>query len=251
MHSCCRPTSAFDGASGVIKENHLTILCRIPIYINMKDSIASKLVFGFDRLAAAQRSDQWSQAGTVGLNPTQILVLEYVVSRYVLGVRVKNIASYLGVSQPTATDTVVALERKGLVEKKQDPQDGRATFVQITKAGRATLKALSQTTLATETAFAQLEPQEQADLLVLQIKLIRQLQQSGAIPAQRICVSCQYFKPYSHSDALKPHHCAFVDAAFGDRDIRLDCHDHETAEQSVQATTWQKFTKAADHQAKP
>lgn len=210
----------------------------------LQDSIKRKLVFGFDRLAAALRTDQWSQAGAVGLNPTQILALEYVASRYAQGVRIKNIAEHLGVSQPTATDTIVALERKGLIEKKPDAKDARATSVLVTKQGSATLTSLAGAMLATETALSRLEPEEQADLLLLQIKLIRLLQQAGAIPAQRVCVSCQYFKPYSYSDALKPHHCAFVNAAFGDRDLRLDCHDHETAEASVQATTWQKFTKS-------
>ncbi|MER3418788.1 MAG: MarR family transcriptional regulator, partial [Chloroflexota bacterium] len=27
----------------------------------------------------------------------------------------------------------------------------------------------------------------------------------------------------------RPHHCAFVDAPFGDRSIRLDCPDHAPA----------------------
>jgi DNA-binding MarR family transcriptional regulator len=211
----------------------------------LQDSITRKLVFGFDRLAAALRSDQWSRAGAVGLNPTQILALEYVASRDEHGVRIKNIAEQLGVSQPTATDTIVSLERKGLIEKKPDKKDARATAVLVTREGRAMLASLAKTTLATETAFSQLETNEQADLLLLQIKLIRLLQQVGAIPAQRMCASCQYFKPYIYSDALKPHHCDFVNAAFGDRDLRLDCHDHEKAEASVQATTWQKFTESS------
>jgi DNA-binding MarR family transcriptional regulator len=211
----------------------------------LQESIIHKLVFGFERLAAVLRTDQWSQAGAVGLNPTQILALEYVASRDTQGVRIKNIAEQLGVSQPTATDTIVALERKGMIEKKLDPKDARATTVLLTKEGRAMLAPLAKETLATETAFSQLETNEQADLLLLQIKLIRLLQQAGAIPAQRMCVSCQYFKPYTYSDALKPHHCAFVNAAFADRDLRLDCHDHETAEASVQATTWQKFTESS------
>ena len=115
----------------------------------LQDSIKRKLVFGFDRLAAALRTDQWSQAGAVGLNPTQILALEYVASRYAQGVRIKNIAEHLGVSQPTATDTIVALERKGLIKKKPDAKDARATSVLVTKQGSATLTSLAGAMLAT------------------------------------------------------------------------------------------------------
>jgi hypothetical protein len=32
-----------------------------------------------------------------------------------------------------------------------------------------------------------------------------------------------------HPEAAEPHHCAFVDAPFGNRALRLDCAEHEQA----------------------
>jgi hypothetical protein len=42
-----------------------------------------------------------------------------------------------------------------------------------------------------------------------------------------MCVTCACFQPHRHAEAAAPHHCDFVDAAFGDAALRIDCVDHE------------------------
>lgn len=56
--------------------------------------------------------------------------------------------------------------------------------------------------------------------------IIRTLQEQNTIPVSKMCVTCHYFNPnvYDHPD--HPHHCNFVNAPFGDRDLRLDCPEH-------------------------
>ena len=207
--------------------------------------LARRLRDGLDRLGAALRAEQWSAAGAVGLNPTQSHVLAFLAGRGGAGVRVKEIAAQLGVSQPTATDSIAALERKELIRKLPDPQDARATAICITSAGRDLLQAIGLAASATEAALGDLSPAEQAHLLLMVVKLIRSLQRSGAIPLQRLCVTCRHFRPFAHPDAVDPHHCAFVNAAFGDRHLRLDCSEHEQADPAVQAATWTAFGKGS------
>jgi len=76
-------------------------------------------------------------------------------------------------------------------------------------------------------------------------RVIRALQEARAIPVQRICVTCRHFRPHVHDDATAPHHCAFVDAAFGDAGLRLDCTDHEGATGQDRARKWARFDPAA------
>ena len=52
-------------------------------------------------------------------------------------VRISALAAASGVSQPSMTELVGRLEREGLVTRLSDPQDGRATLVDITASGRA------------------------------------------------------------------------------------------------------------------
>jgi DNA-binding MarR family transcriptional regulator len=203
--------------------------------------ISRRIRDGIDRIGAVLRADQWSAAQTVGLSPTQNSILAFLAGRGDAGMRVKEIATHLGVSQPSATDSIAALERKQFVQKISDQNDARAIGVSITLAGRAILKAAGMVTAATDNALAALTISEQTDLLLLLTKIMRHLQIAGSVPVQRMCVSCAYFRPNIHSGADHPHHCAFVNAAFGDRDLRIDCGDHKTADPATQATTWMAF----------
>ena len=51
--------------------------------------------------------------------------------------RLTELASSTGVSQPAMTQLVGRMEREGLVVRLIDPEDARATLVEITEAGRA------------------------------------------------------------------------------------------------------------------
>jgi hypothetical protein len=59
--------------------------------------------------------------------------------------------------------------------------------------------------------------------------MIGALQQRGEIPVSRMCPTCRFFRPHVHDDPVRPHHCAFVDAPFGDAQLRIECDDHEDA----------------------
>jgi hypothetical protein len=56
-----------------------------------------------------------------------------------------------------------------------------------------------------------------------------------------MCVTCKYFRPNVHPDKRAPHHCAFIDAAFGDEALRLDCAEHEQAGAAESARLWNEF----------
>lgn len=204
--------------------------------------LPDRLRDGLDRIAAVLRADEWSSANSVGLNPTQAHVLAFLAGRD-NGIRVKDIAAHLGVTQPTATDCIAALERKKLIKKTADANDARAVVVRITKRGRELFRAIGMAASTTDAALGALAPAEQADLLLLLIKLVRSLQMAGAIPVQRMCVTCHHFRPNVHRDAQNPHHCAFVNAAFGARNLRLDCADHEQADPASQTVNWIAFEK--------
>ena len=208
-------------------------------------SIQRRIREGLSRVAMVMRADDWNRAKGAGINPTQLAILELLEGRGD-GLGVKDIAFHLGVSQPTATDSIAALERKGYVEKRQTENDKRGVRVGITDPGLQTLRAGDVADGLAEQATEALAAHEQEDLLVMLVKMIRQLQVSDAMPIQRMCTSCRYFAPFAHADAARPHHCKFVDAAFGQRDLRIDCRDHETADPAIRAATWAAFENGRD-----
>jgi DNA-binding MarR family transcriptional regulator len=205
--------------------------------------LSRRLREGLDRIGAAMRADQWGVAEEAGLTPTQLHALTFIAGRGERGMRLGAIADHLGVTQPTATDSIAALVRKGLVDKRADPGDRRALAIRITPAGADVVRAVGLAITATEKALDRLTPQEQSTLLELVIKTIRALQEAKAIPPQRLCVTCRHFRPYVHEDAELPHHCALVDAAFGGRHLRLDCGEHDAAAPEARDAAWRIFDR--------
>ena len=207
------------------------------------EQLIRRLRDGLDRICLVMRADHWTIAGTAGLNPTQTYTVTFIAGRGEKGVRIGEIAAQLGVSQPTATDSVAALVRKGLLTKSVDVDDGRAVTLRVTPAGRDVVRAIGLAITATERALDTLSFEEQTDLLQLIVKTIRALQLAGAIAPQRMCVTCRYFRPNVHEDTKAPHHCDYVDVAFGAAALRIDCGEHETLAPSEQETVWKNYAK--------
>jgi len=206
--------------------------------MNDEISLTDKLLDGLERLAAAMRIEARRGAETRNLNPAQTAVLKLLHAHARTGLRVREVARHMGVRQPTATESINALVRKGLVTRSADPNDARAV---ILRAVLEEASAPEPTRSATAAVMEELSEHERAALLGTLIKLIRGLQLRGAIPPQRLCVTCRHFRPHLHDDQENPHHCALADAAFGQTALRLDCAEHEPAEADVQAASWNRL----------
>ena len=205
-------------------------------------SAPKNIATGLSKIGMLLRASEWARADTSGLTPTQAQILVHLVSRG--PARVTAVAEEIAVTQPTASDSVAALVRKGMVEKRRDPVDARAMLLHPTPAGRRIAGEAATWPDALLAAIDVLAPEEQAAFLKGLTKMIRTLQVRGAIPVQRLCVSCRHFRPNKHIGTARPHHCAFVDAAFGDADLRLDCGDHEPADDSDASASWKAFALA-------
>jgi DNA-binding MarR family transcriptional regulator len=208
--------------------------------------LSRRLREGLDRIGAVMRADQWGVAEEAGLTPTQLHALTFIAGRGDKGIRLRAVAEHLGVTQPTATDSIAALVRKGLLTKLADPNDARAVAIRVTPSGCDVVRAIGLAITSTERALETLSTKEQSTLLELVIKTIRALQEAKAIPPQRLCVTCRHFRPYAHDDAELPHHCAFVDAAFGGRHLRLDCGEHAEAAPQAREAAWRMFERRAE-----
>ncbi|WP_432292529.1 MarR family winged helix-turn-helix transcriptional regulator [Rhizobium panacihumi] len=202
-------------------------------------SIEYRIREGLSRLATVLRADEWDRAKSLGLNPTQLSILTLLEGRP-QGLGVREIAVQLGVSQPSASDSINALERKGHVEKHPGMTDARSVSVRISKAGINLLRQEDGSDQI-DKAIGALEDNRQEELLVTLVSMIRDLQERDAVPVQRMCTSCRHFDPFLHPQAEKPYHCHFVNAAFGRRELRVDCRDHEQADPTFRAATWEAF----------
>lgn len=205
--------------------------------------IESRIATGFARINTAMRAKAWAQAAANGLTPTQADILHLLASRNE-SLRLSAIAEQLAITPATASDAVSALVNKDLVEKGRAPDDGRAIALKLTKTGARLAITVPDWSGFLGAAAETLSKEEQAVMLKLIIKMIRELQERGDIPVNRMCVSCQYFGPNEHDDPRAPHHCHFVNAPFGDQHLRLDCPEHKEAEKTIQLRNWATFAGA-------
>jgi DNA-binding MarR family transcriptional regulator len=205
------------------------------------DATASRVVTALNKLALALRWGAWQQSGRHGLHPAQAQILTLLASRP-KGLRMGELAAALGVTPASTSDSVTALVRKRLVDKSPAAGDARAVVVSLTPDGRREAAAVSTWPDAMLAAVDDLDAEEQSALLRVLLKMIRSLQERQVIPAARMCVTCRFFDPYAYPGSDRPHHCRFVDAPFGDAELRVDCLDHDPAPPEDAEALWRRFT---------
>lgn len=184
--------------------------------------IGERLATGLAKIGLAIKHQHRASSSEADLSPTQAQILVALMDK---GHGISELARLVGVGVATISESVTTLEAKGLVNRRRHPSDRRAVVVETTDEGDRRITEIAGWPDFLIQAIDQLTPEQQMTLLGATVALIRTLQEQGQIPVARMCVSCTYFRPNVHDDALRPHHCAFVDAAFGDHEIRVDCRD--------------------------
>ena len=213
----------------------------------MGESRQDQVIHGLAKIGMALRSQAWRQGENTDLTPTQAEILAILTSRP-SGMRLSEVATALAVSAPTASDAVATLVSKRLLRKTRSSDDGRAVVLRLTQLGRGKAEQAAHWPDFLLNAVEELNPSEQAVFHRALIKMIRTLQLRGDIPVARMCVTCRYFKPNAHPDPDAPHHCGYVDAPFGESQLRIDCADHQPADAVLAADHWRAFTASVTNQ---
>jgi DNA-binding MarR family transcriptional regulator len=210
-----------------------------------EETIRQQLTTGLLKIGMSIRQQAWAGGESRGLSPTQGQILVMLLQREGQETHLSDVASELAVTQPTASVAIRALVGKGLVARERSVADGRAVTLCLTPSGRIEAAHARSWTDFLANSVDELDEQEQAVFQRSIVKMIRAMQLKGQIPVSRMCMSCQFFRPNAHPGEAEPHHCAFVDAPFGDRQLRLDCADFQPAPPDLIESNWIRFTAAA------
>ena len=105
------------------------------------------------------------------INPSQFRALR--VLNHHGAIRPSDLSGRLHIAPRSATEVVDALQSRGLVERRPDPSDRRATLVELTAHGAGVLNAI-RTARGTEAerVFDRLTPDDRGHLA----RILRQLQ---------------------------------------------------------------------------
>ena len=193
----------------------------------------AKLVAALERLGQAFRVLLWEAAkaspGTRSLSPAQIQILIFLRYHAEPLARVGQLAREFDLTAATVSDAVRTLVQKGLVEKTSDPADQRALILRLTPRGTQVARQLDDWAAPIKTHLAPLPAETKTQTLTTLFDLIARLQGAGIVTVARMCQTCQHFARQAHPNAEAPHHCQLLDMPLADRDLRLDCSEHERA----------------------
>jgi DNA-binding MarR family transcriptional regulator len=192
------------------------------------------------RLAQLAHTSSWDQWAIQRLTPTQRKILQILGSRSE-SLSLSAVARELGVTAATACDSVSALESKKLICKRRSTTDGRALALVLTEEGQQAATQLASLPDPLWGAFDALAHSEQEALYRLSIKMIRGLQESGALPTSRMCVRCKYFDPFRFESSATPHYCHLAQTPFAEGQLRIDCAVFEAGDTEKQTELWERF----------
>jgi DNA-binding MarR family transcriptional regulator len=97
------------------------------------------------------------------INPSQLRALRVLLRRG--GMRLSQLSDHLHIAARSTTEVVDALEARGLVERRPDPDDRRATLVTLTGHGTSVLDAIRAARgTENERAFSGLSQADRAQL---------------------------------------------------------------------------------------
>lgn len=180
-----------------------------------------------DRVGDALHVLARRSAEAYDLSSTQMRVLVWLLIGPPPVARSTTLARELNVADPTVSDAVAALTRKGLVVRAQDVHDRRRHDLVLTQAGRKTALSLSRWTAPAEIATSKLDRVEAEQLLDSLLVVIAKLHEAQLLPVTRACSTCAQLETIQ--DTTRQYRCTFYDIPMTVSDLRVDCAEHVRA----------------------
>lgn len=161
------------------------------------------------------------------LNPAQWEALRYLEKANRFSRTPAALAEYLGSTRGTVSQTLIALEKKGCIERRQSPRDRRSVDMTLTDAGRARLaedplREFSAHIEATGSGHIL----EEGLTAVLHEAIVQNRSKSFGI-----CKTCRFFRrDEGRAEQSMPHRCGLLDIPLSAEDTEQICAEHEAPE---------------------
>jgi len=178
------------------------------------DSAPTRIAALIERIGRFSRA---REAAT--LPPAQWEALRFIARANSFSRQPSAVAAWLATTRGTASQTLMALERKGLIRKARHPSDGRITCLEATLAGQM-LREEDPIHRLVE-AIARLPPLHSAALSQSLAHIAGDLAPEGARPFFAGCAGCRHLE--SQGDARR---CSNFGADLSGEETKLACVAH-------------------------
>lgn len=176
-----------------------------------------ELLLRFARIIAAEGYGR-------GLQPAQWQALTYLRAANRFSRTAKALTAWLGQTKGSVSQTIIALEQKGLIARRQDADDQRVIRLELTDAGRAMLDAPPSSMGAS--MLSRLSGDERDTFMALIARmLIGTIGEQGGRPFGQ-CRTCRHFEVTGEPGTYR---CALLDVPLSDEDSRHVCYEQVAA----------------------
>jgi DNA-binding MarR family transcriptional regulator len=173
--------------------------------------------FKLERLARLMRQ----QGHGKGLVPVQWEALRYLSRANVLSNSPGALARFLGATKGTVSQTLLSLEKKGLIEKRTRGGDARSVTLVLTEQGKA--KLVDDVLLPLEKDIENLSDKTRKRLDRALDQMLRAAFLRLEEPSFGTCKTCRYFR---EGGSGASNQCMKVSAALTDEETALICVEH-------------------------
>lgn len=157
------------------------------------------------------------------LQPIQLSALMYLARCNRYSDTPLGVTDYLGLTKGTVSQSLKALEAKGLVVKAPDVHDKRSVHLHLTDEARELLDAVMPPAFLAEGEARLGERGGQLEGLLGD--LLREVQRSADVPSFGLCGSCRF-----HQQVDGGPFCGLTQEPLAPRDAGLICREHEAPE---------------------
>lgn len=185
-------------------------------------AVAGKVVAAVDRIARGVRAHRQAIASRAGITVLQGELLRLLADGPPPPAFAGPLAAELGVSQPTVSDGLSALERKGHIARTENPSDRRRTTFVLTDAGALLAAELAGSDHALRAAVSRMPDRDQEQALRVLLDLMGGLLDSGVLTVARTCPTCRFLAE-SPAGPL----CTLLEVVLAPGDLRVNCPEHQ------------------------
>ena len=183
---------------------------------------AARVALLMERISRLMRA----RDGAAGLNPAQWEALRYLSRANRFSRSPTAVAEFLAATKGTVSQTLIALEAKGLVRKSASERDKRGARLEITDAGWDLLEGADPLVRVME-AVAELPPLHASLISQALSRVLEALLERNGRRVFGSCLACRYFRRDAHSGRPeRPHLCSAFGSPVSEADAMLICVEH-------------------------
>ncbi|MCY1518611.1 MarR family protein [compost metagenome] len=180
----------------------------------------------FERLSSLMRIWHREQPLLAELQPVQLSALQYLARCNHYSDTPLAVTEYLGLTKGTVSQSLKALEAKGLIAKRQDQKDKRSVRLELTPGARELLAAVTPPAFLVEAAAAM--GQDATALERLLGELLRTIQRQNDVPGFGLCKTCRF-----HQQRDGEPFCGLTLEPLARPSIELICREHAPRDEAA------------------